>query len=95
MKYDYSRTEHFNPATCALTEVGIDRLKLYGFFERVKIGLDHDYPVSEGGLWFEWINSSLCIDPVLALVDYDGVYELPKDVAFLLKQAGIHVGPEF
>ena len=95
MKYNFERREHFNLCTCALTEVGIDEKELFGFFERIKVGLDYDYPVSEGGLWFKWVGDARTGKPVIALVDYDGVYELPKDVAFMLKQAGVHVSPEY
>lgn len=51
-----------------------------GFFEHDRLGMDQG-----GGLWFE--NQEL--------VDYDGVYALPKDVAAGLRLHGFLVGPDF
>jgi len=91
MKYNYDlQYAHFDPATGVHTEVCVDTEANYGFFERIRIGLRHDEQLSEGGLW-------LGQDPYngTELSDYDGVYELPKTVAFLLTRAGIYVGPDY
>jgi hypothetical protein len=91
MKYKYDlQYIHFNPATGVHTEVCIDTEANYGFFERIRMGLLYDEHMSEGGLWLgphKYHGTEL--------LDYDGVYELPKDVAFLLQYAGVHVDSDF
>lgn len=54
-------------------EMKIDTNAQYGFFEHNELGDE-----CGGGLWFEG----------LELVDYDGVYELPKEVREALKAEG-------
>lgn len=53
--------------------------ELYGCFEDVEHG-------GEGGLWFELNEAGQ-----LALCDYDGYYELPKQVAEALVQFGCDI----
>jgi hypothetical protein len=52
----------------------LDTEKLYGFFEHTVYGDELG-----GGLWFDLAGE---------LVDYDGVYELPKEVGKALLNAG-------
>ena len=64
-------------------EVQVDPVALYGWFEHETLGDE-----SGGGLWF-------CSDAgKLILTDYDGVYELPKDVAGALRELGHIVDAE-
>jgi len=90
-KYTYDlQYAHFDPTNGAHTEVCIDTNANYGWFERIRMKLLYDEHMSEGGLWFEQ-------DPThgTSLVDYDGVYELPKAVAMLLQLSGAYVDPDF
>jgi hypothetical protein len=91
MSYDYDlRYDHFNPASGVHTEMCIDTIQNYGWFERYRMGKKEDHYMSEGGLWFVQHKYS-----GIELLDYDGVYELPKDLAFMLKFAGVYVDPIF
>lgn len=56
---------------------------LRGYFE-------HDDTGEGGGLWF-----ARSPEGVVALIDYDGVFALPHAVFNMLKEAGIHMEPEF
>ena len=51
-----------------------------GYFEHNLLGDE-----CGGGLWFEGKN----------LIDYDGVFELPKEVIWAVRKLGFHVGEEF
>lgn len=63
-------------------EVQVDTKEMYGCFENQNTG-------TGGGLWFDqYVESD---KPMLALSDYDGVYELPKEVCTALKDWGIFV----
>lgn len=62
---------------------------LYGCFEWV--GGDNEDEEIAGGLWF----SKETETPELTLMDFDGVYVLPKIVSTMLRDAGIQVGAEF
>ena len=57
-----------------------DETPLRGYFEHEEYGDEYG-----GGLWFEGKN----------LVDYDGVFELPKEVIQALRDTGFYVDPEF
>lgn len=57
-----------------------DETPLRGYFEHEEYGDEYG-----GGLWFEGKN----------LVDYDGVFELPKEVIQALRDLGFYVDPEF
>lgn len=57
-----------------------DETPLRGYFEHEEYGDEYG-----GGLWFEGKN----------LVDYDGVFELPKEVIQALRDTGFYVGEEF
>jgi hypothetical protein len=59
-------------------EIAIDTTSLYGYFEHQTYGEELG-----GGLWF---------DASGELIDYDGVYELPKEVATALKENGYFGG---
>lgn len=61
--------------------VKIDPAALYGYFE---------FPDGSegGGLWFDRDANGK-----LDLVDYDGVYELPKKVVQALRDYGVYVEP--
>jgi hypothetical protein len=60
-------------------EVNLCTDELYGCFEDVEDG-------GEGGLWFE-----LNDDGVLSLIDYDGYYDLPKEVRQALTDFGCDI----
>lgn len=64
-------------------EVKIDSAANYGSFE-------HDDFGEGGGLWFEVSDQSTQGDAgrKLVLIDYDGVYELPKDVIEAIRSLG-------
>ena len=64
--------------------IEVDTAACYGYFEHNKFG-DND----GGGLWFK------AEDGKLALVDYDGVYELPTKVIASLREAGYVVSEDF
>jgi hypothetical protein len=55
-------------------EVKVDPVEHYGYFEHNRLGDEIG-----GGLWFS---------PEKELVDYDGVYELPREVWVALQDAG-------
>jgi len=55
-----------------------------GYFEHNHLGDE-----CGGGLWFE------VTDNVKTLVDYDGVFALPREVTAALESAGIKVEEEF
>ena len=57
-----------------------DETPLRGYFEHNELGDN-----CGGGLWFEG----------LELIDYDGVYCLPKEVIQALRNTGFYVGEEF
>lgn len=57
-----------------------DETPLRGYFEHEEYGDEYG-----GGLWFKGKN----------LVDYDGVFELPKEVIQALRDLGFYVDPEF
>lgn len=92
MRYNYDlQYDHFDPTTGVHTEVGIDTVSKYGWFERYRMNRKDDIYMSEGGLWFGHHKYH-----GLELLDYDGVYELPKAVAFLLAtMAGVYLDPDF
>lgn len=52
----------------------------YGSWE-IQENEDDEETYSEGGLWFEGRD----------LVDYDGCYELPQEVALAVNELGYHV----
>lgn len=56
--------------------VRIDTASLYGYFE-------HKNGSEGGGLWFERLDNGS-----LELIDYDGVFELPRSVVAALKAHG-------
>lgn len=64
-------------------EVLVATSDAYGCFENHKVG-------GEGGLWFERLEGG-----VLALIDYDGVYELHPEVKTALRDMGIVVDEDF
>jgi hypothetical protein len=45
---------------------------------------DNEYEYAEGGLWFESTNNGT------KLTDYDGVFNLPKEVVVMLKALGLN-----
>lgn len=61
-------------------EINVSRADRYGCFEHKRLGED-----CGGGLWFEMEGAKL------ALCDYDGVCDLPREVVEALKGAGIDV----
>lgn len=63
-------------------QVGISTEQLRGFFE-------HKDGSEGGGLWFEQAGTTL------ELVDYDGVYALPRAVLDALRGAGIIADESF
>jgi hypothetical protein len=75
----YYEEQFLNTRTGTLVEIalGVE----YGYFERIKMYRNHDDLLSSGGLWFYKGE----------LIDYDGIYELPKDVIWMLRRNGIVV----
>ena len=63
-------------------DIKIDPSELYGYFEHQLGG--------EGGLWFQMTDND-----ELELIDYDGVYQLPTQVAYALRKAGYLVDESF
>lgn len=61
--------------------VEIDPEKHHGWFEHEEHGDEYG-----GGLWF---------DNDMNLTDYDGVFELPKEVIQAIRSLGFYVGEEF
>ena len=58
-----------------------------GCFEMYDINTSGEYIYAEGGLWFDrrepyWFEDK---EVIFELVDYDGVYELPKLILYTLK----------
>lgn len=89
--YNYNKQyEHFDPLTGLHTEVCVDTVEKYGFFEEFYMQKDRDIYCHEGGLWFE-----LVCETNLELVDQDGTYFLPKTVAYLLRRNGFVVDKDF
>lgn len=65
--------------------VEVDTEAKYGYFESQKTG-------NGGGLWFQTQEDT----GELELIDYDGVYSLPTDVAKALREEmDINVGEDF
>jgi hypothetical protein len=92
MKYNFDlQYAHFDPTSGIHTEVCMDTTANYGWFERYRMRTDIDIYIAEGGLWFEVCDEGYGVQ----LYDYDGVYELPKTVAWILKRAGIHVNEDY
>jgi hypothetical protein len=82
MQYVYhTKGDHENLNTGIHTHLEMG--DTYGWFERWRPKGNHDDFVSSGGLWFEQQ------DGVVYLTDYDGVYDLPADVASMLKSWGV------
>lgn len=77
---------HFNKTMLTNNfEVMVDTGARYGYFEHLRLGDN-----CGGGLWFEPLEGG-----VLALVDYDGVFELPGEVKDSLTRAGFILDEEF
>jgi len=72
-------------ASAAPFEIKIDEGALYGYFEHDELGED-----CGGGLWFERLAGG-----VMALSDFDGVFELPAKVKAALIAKGIIVSEDF
>lgn len=72
-------------------EIKVDTAARYGYFEHDELGDE-----CGGGLWFETHSSSTSGDAglVMELIDYDGVYSLPKSVAKGLVENGYYLDPE-
>lgn len=66
-------------------QVEVSPTTKYGWFEHNELGDE-----SGGGLWFDTTESGQ-----LNLIDYDGVFELPKDVIEALVRLGCQVGEDF
>lgn len=62
-------------------EIKIDPQAKYGYFEHDELGED-----SAGGLWFEDAEMGQ-----LRLADYDGVFQLPREVVAGLRHGGFCV----
>ena len=65
--------------------VEVDTQAMRGWFEHNKLGED-----CAGGLWFE-----LLAGGIVALSDYDGVFELPAEVKQTLTDNGFFVSEEY
>lgn len=66
-------------------DVKVDEKAKYGYFEHHEYGED-----CGGGLWFERTASGK-----LELMDYDGVFELPRSVRNCLRENGFVVDDVF
>lgn len=66
-------------------EISLDPEACYGYFEHHVRGDE-----SAGGLWFDKLD-----DGRLELRDYDGVFELPAEVAAALQGMGCFVPDEY
>jgi hypothetical protein len=75
----YNFTKH---ALIGEYEIFVDTDAQYGCFEFIG---DHVHGYCEGGIWFEHKGDTL------AVRDYDGVYEMPKEVVYALQQFGFDV----
>lgn len=80
MTYNFTKIIQSGPF-----EIRIDPAARYGYFEH-----DTKGDLCGGGLWFEQLDGG-----VLALVDYDGVFELPREVKEGLQGLGYIVTEEF
>ncbi len=80
MTYHFTRIIQSGPF-----DIRVDPAARYGYFEHDTEGDD-----CGGGLWFESLDGG-----VLALIDYDGVFELPHKVAEGLRALGYIVNEEF
>lgn len=69
-------------------EIQVDTAECYGYFEHNTRGDE-----CGGGLWFQIMATPTC--SWLELIDYDGVSELPIEVAKALRGAGFIVSEEF
>lgn len=67
--------------------IEIDTAANYGYFEHNTLGDE-----CGGGLWLGHDDDA---PGQVALLDYDGTWELPKQVAAALRGAGYYVGTEF
>lgn len=67
-------------------EIKIDPSASYGYFEHQLGG--------EGGLWFQMTENEEGFRQ-MELIDYDGVYQLPTQVAYALRKAGYLVDETF
>lgn len=86
-KERYDQEAHIDKYT-----IKVSTSRCRGFFEHDDEGMD-----AGGGLWFEVSDQSGEGDTgrKLALTDYDGVFELPKDVIAALEQFKIIVSEDF
>ena len=75
MAYNFTQKLRFPNSKC---EVLVDPESKYGYYE-------HDIQGEGGGLWFATSESQ---PGKLELIDYDGRFELPLNVAKALKEAG-------
>lgn len=62
-------------------EIGIDTKANYGYFEHITLGDEYG-----GELWF---------DDNKNLIDYDGIFSLPKEVITELRKHGYYISKEF
>lgn len=70
-------------------EVLVDTNACYGCYE-------HDEEGEGGGLWFEVMpRSKSGFEHKLELTDYDGRFQLPREVIAALRNHGFVVGPDF
>jgi hypothetical protein len=76
-----TRTENF--------DVQVDTAAKHGYFEHHELG-----DGCGGELWFADVTPDAS-DMKLDLIDYDGVYELPKEVAKALRDGGFIVSEDF
>jgi hypothetical protein len=70
--------------------IDIDPVALYGYFEHIVQGDER-----AGGLWFEKVSHECPAGFYIDLVDYDGVFALPIQVIYALREAGYHVDEIF
>lgn len=67
-------------------DIKIDLHEMYGYFDHQLGG--------EGGLWFQFTENDEGLRQI-ELIDYDGVFQLPHQVIFALRNAGYVVDELF
>lgn len=71
--------------------VEIDTQANYGYFEHNELGDE-----CGGGLWFQVVPMSEAgLEKKVELIDYDGVFALPKEVITVLRTAGYILDEDF
>lgn len=88
--YNYNiQHNHFDPSNGLHTEVGVDTVSKYGWFEQYQMKKTYDHHMCEGGLWFAAGRN------FLELIDQDGTCSLPRTVGWILKHYDFESAEDF